>query len=377
MRLLITGGGTGGHVYPALAVLEALDHDTAQAVAWVGGAESQGLERDLVSRQGIPYLAVRCGAIRGTGPWGALRGAADLARGVVDALGVLRGFRPDVVLSTGGFVSAPLVIAARLRRCPCLIYLPDIEPGLAIRHLSRWADRVAVSFEQAGAHFRLDKVVVTGYPVRKELLTTTKEDARRALGLAEGADAGLPVLLVMGGSRGARSINRAVQRVLPELLSLARVIHISGQADIDDLRRAAQALADNRRCRYHLHAYLHEEMAAALAAADLVVARAGAATLAEFPAVGLPAILVPYPYSGQFQNANAGFLAERGAAVVLPDGELEGRLLPTIQALLNDLPRRTAMSVAARQLSRPDAAAAIVGVLQVLASSSMGAKTRS
>ncbi len=366
MRLLITGGGTGGHVYPALAVLEALDRDAEHAVAWVGSAEEQGLERDIVSREGVPFLTVRCGAIRGAGPWGALRGAANMGRGIFDALRVLRRFRPDVVLSTGGFVSAPLVIGAWLRRCPCLIYLPDIEPGLAIRHLSRWADRVAVSFEQAGEHFHPDKVVVTGYPVRKELLTMTQEDARRALGLAEGADADLPILLVMGGSRGARSINQAVQRVLPELLSLARVIHISGQADIDDLRHAAQSLADNRRCRYHLHAYLHEEMGAALAAADLVVARAGAATLAEFPAVGLQAILVPYPYSGQFQDANAGFLAERGAAVVLPDDELV-RLLPTIQELLNDPTRRAAMSAAARQLSRPDAAAAIVAELQTLA----------
>jgi UDP-N-acetylglucosamine--N-acetylmuramyl-(pentapeptide) pyrophosphoryl-undecaprenol N-acetylglucosamine transferase len=364
MRLLITGGGTGGHVYPALAVLEALDRDAEHAVAWVGGAEEQGLERDIVSRQGIPFLTVRCGAIRGAGPLGALRGAGNLARGVFDALRVLRRFGPDVVLSTGGFVSAPLVIGAWLRRCPCLIYLPDIEPGLAIRHLARWADRVAVSFEQAGDHFHPDKVVFTGYPVRQELLTMTQEDARRTLGLAKGAD--LPILLVMGGSRGARSINRAVQRVLPELLSLARVIHISGQADVEDLRRAAQSLADNRRYRYHLHAYLHEEMSAALAAADLAVARAGAATLAEFPAVGLPAILVPYPYSGQFQDANARFLAERGAAVVLPDDGLD-RLLPTIQELLNDPTRRAAMSAAARQLSRPDAAATIVAELQTLA----------
>jgi UDP-N-acetylglucosamine--N-acetylmuramyl-(pentapeptide) pyrophosphoryl-undecaprenol N-acetylglucosamine transferase len=367
MRLLITGGGTGGHVYPALAVLQALDRNAEHTVAWVGSAEGQGLEQDIVSRQGIPFLTVRCGAIRGAGPGGALRGAANLARGIFDALRVLRRFRPDVVLSTGGFVSAPLVIGAWLRRCPCLIYLPDIEPGLAIRHLSRWADRVAVSFEQAGDHFPPNKVVVTGYPVRQELLTMTQEDARRALGLTEGADADLPILLVMGGSRGARSINRAVQQVLPELLSLARVIHISGQADFDDLHRVARSLADNSRCRYHLHAYLHEKMGAALAAADLAVARAGAATLAEFPAVGLPAILVPYPYSGQFQDANAAFLAERGAAVVLPDDEL-ARLLPTVQELLNDPSRRAAMSAAARRLSRPDAATAIIAELQALAS---------
>ncbi len=357
MRVLITGGGTGGHVYPALAVVERMSSAEREGVAWVGSYD--GMERDIVAREGIRYLAVRAGAVRGAGPLRALRSAVSLAQGVIEAQRVLRSFGADVVLSTGGFVSAPLVVAAWLRRCPCLVYLPDIEPGLAVRFQSRWADRVAVSFEEAAGYFRRDKVVVTGYPVRAELYAWDRARARASLGLAQT----LPLVLVMGGSRAAHSINMAVQATMRELLSVAQVLHLCGQDDLAGLEQSAAALPSPARERYHPYAYLHEEMPAALAAADLVVARAGAATLAEFPAVGLPAILVPYPYSGQHQEANARYLVERGAAVMVRDADLKEQLLPTLLTLLNDEPRRIAMAAASRRLAHPDAATAILSVL--------------
>ncbi|MBC7237491.1 MAG: undecaprenyldiphospho-muramoylpentapeptide beta-N-acetylglucosaminyltransferase [Chloroflexi bacterium] len=366
MRVLATGGGTGGHIYPALTVLEALRSQRRwtvgqEDVAWVGS--EVGMERDLVARQGIRYFPVRAGALRGGNPWAFLRGVFDLAVGIVQAGRVLQNFGADVVLATGGFVSAPLIIAAWLRRCPCLIYLPDMEPGLAIRYLSRFARKVAVSFDQVLAHFPAGRAIVTGYPVRQELFHKSKHQARRALELVDD----LPVLLVMGGSRGAHSINMAVRGALVELLSQAQMVHLSGRQDYADLANLAEGLPAPLKSRYHLYAYLHEEMIDALAAADLVIARAGAATLAEFPAVGLPAILVPYPYAGQHQDVNARFLVEQGAAVAVADAELSKRLLPTVQTLLQDPTRLAAMSDAARALSRPEAAATIVETLASLA----------
>jgi len=204
--------------------------------------------------------------------------------------------------------------------------------------------------------------VVTGYPVRADLLTTTRAAGRAALGLSEG----LPVLLVLGGSTGARSINAAVRESLPRLLAICQVVHACGQPDyaaLEDLR-AALTVADRE--RYHLFAYLHE-MPQAMAAADLVVARSGAATLGEFPAVGLPAILVPYPYSGQHQARNAAYLADGGAALIIDDKDLAERLLPTIEMLLADSGQLQRMAAAARALARPDAAERIAGELVRLA----------
>ena len=247
-----------------------------------------------------------------------------MRRGVGQCRAILTEFRPDVVLLTGGYVAAPVAWTAWRMHVPTLIYLPDVTPGDSIRWTSRLATRVAVSFPEVARYFG-NKAVVTGYPVRRELFTTDRTTARGALGLR----ADLPVLLVMGGSRGARSINRALAAALPALLPRCQIVHISGTLDWPEVEGKAaalrHALAGSQEAeladRYHAYPYLHE-MPAALAAADLVVARAGAATLAEFPAVGLPAILAPYPYSGQHQDANAAYLADRGAAVILKDDEL-------------------------------------------------------
>ena len=248
------------------------------------------------------------------------------ARGAQQCAALIREFRPDVAFITGGYVAAPLAWAASRARpkVPLLIYLPDLTPGQAIRLTSRLAKAVAVSFPEVAPHFP-GKAVVTGYPVRTELLMARKDAARAALNLRPD----LPMLLVFGGSRGAHSINQALLAALPQLLPICQVVHISGQLDwpaIGDAgtRIAAElaASAGWADARYHPYPYLHDEMVQALAAADLVIARAGASVLGEFPAVGLPSILAPYPYAGQHQDANAAYLADRGAALVIPDGEL-------------------------------------------------------
>jgi UDP-N-acetylglucosamine--N-acetylmuramyl-(pentapeptide) pyrophosphoryl-undecaprenol N-acetylglucosamine transferase len=220
---------------------------------------------------------------------------------------------------------------------------------------------VAVSFSEVTRWFG-DKAVVTGYPVRQELGDADKESARAALGL----DVNLPVLLVFGGSRGAASINRALVAALPELLPRCQIVHITGQSDWSWVSEHTLHITHHT-SRYHPYPYLHDEMVQALAAADLVVARAGASTLGEFPAVGLPSILVPYPYAGQHQDVNAAYLADRGAALVLADRDLCGHLASIVLQLLSTPPRLVEMAAAARALARPDAAANIARQLRQLA----------
>jgi UDP-N-acetylglucosamine--N-acetylmuramyl-(pentapeptide) pyrophosphoryl-undecaprenol N-acetylglucosamine transferase len=367
---LASGGGTGGHVYPILAVVEQFKKAAGdgnglpklEALLYVG--TRNGLEVNIVARQGVAFRSVRAAAVRGLFPLRALVNASEMLRGSVQAWRILRDFRPDVVLATGGYVSVPVVIAARLQRCPILVYLPDMVPGLAVRFLSRLAQRVAVSFDTSLDHFAPGKAVVTGYPVRASLYAADRTGARQRLGL----DARLKTVLVFGGSRGAHSINVAVSGMLDSLLDFAQVIHIAGEGDVVELQRRRSRLAADRRERYLVHAYLHEEMIDALLAADLAVARAGAATLGEFAAVGLASIQVPYPYSGQHQEANADFMVRHGAALKVPDTELaEGGLWRALEELLSDESALHSMSNAVAALARPDAARAIAKQLVLVA----------
>ena len=322
------------------------------------------VEQELAARAGVPFQAIESGQVRGMAPWTAARNLLKAGRGVRQTARLLAQFRPDVVFVTGGFVAGPVVLAAWRARQPVFIYLPDMAPGLAIRRLSRFASRVGVTFPEVARWFP-GKAVVTGYPVRQEILALAGQrgPARAQMGLL----ADLPVLLVFGGSRGARSINRALAAALPALLPHCQVVHISGTLDWPEVEAQAQALPAELRPRYQAFPYLHDQMALALAAADLVVARAGASTLGEFPALGLPSILVPYPYSGQHQEINADYLAQRGAAIKLPDSHLSAQLAPTVLRLLQNPAELAAMSQAAGALAQPAAAAAIAQELRRLA----------
>lgn len=333
-------------------------------MVYVGTAD--GVEAELAGRAGVPFQAIESGQLRGMAPQVALRNLLKMSRGARQASQLIAAFQPDVTFVTGGFVAAPVVWASWRAGVPVFIYLPDIEPGLAIRRLSRLARKVAVTCPEAAIHFP-GKAVVTGYPLRPEILAAAgrPDEARRQLELALEE----PVLLVFGGSRGSRSINQALAAALPELLLRCQVVHISGNLDWPQAQERAQALPAELRPRYHPFAYLHDsQMAQALAAADLAVARAGASTLGEFPALGLPSILVPYPYSGQHQDANADYLASRGAALKIADAELPARLLPAVVSLLGNPTALHAAAAAARALARPAAAANIVQELLKLRS---------
>ena len=316
----------------------------------------------MVRRAGIEFIGLAGGGLRGMKLLTTIRNAAWIVGSMRRARSILGRFKPDVVLVTGGYACVAVTLAAWSRGVPVLIYLPDIEPGLAIRFLSRFATQIAVTSEESYHYLRRDKVVVTGYPVRSEVYGLDRAEARRALDL----DLEEKTLLVFGGSRGARSINQALVAGLRELLPVCQVVHISGRLDADWVAGMAKGLPDDLRGRYHQYHYLHD-MPRALVAADLAVTRAGAATLGEFPAAGLPAILVPYPYSGQHQKANADYLAQNGAAMVLSDAELAAKLIPTILQVLADEQMLAGMRESTRAMARPDAAEAIAEQLGLLA----------
>jgi undecaprenyldiphospho-muramoylpentapeptide beta-N-acetylglucosaminyltransferase len=351
LRILISGGGTGGHVYPILAVIEALKQQIANCEFLYVGSRG-GVEEGLVSREGLLFTAISTGALRGLAPWDVARNLSRMIAGFGQSLRVVRHFSPDAALVTGGYVCAPVAVAAWLFRVPLLVVLPDLEPGLAIRVLSHLATRVSVSFPEVARYFAKHKVLVAGYPVRADFFAVKRAEARKVFGLEEG----LKTVTVFGGSRGAHSINLALSQCVERLLEVCQVIHICGHIDAEWVMENRDRLPERLRNRYHVYAYLHEEMPSALAAADLAVARAGAATLGEFPALGLPSILVPYPFAGQHQDLNAAYLVHRGAAISIADAELKDKLLPTILSLLENEKALVSMGERARSLARPDAA---------------------
>jgi len=330
-------------------------------VLYVGS--TGGVEEQLVTRSGLPFAAVEAGGLHGLSAATAAKNVIKLARGVREAWQLGRRERPDAVFATGGYASVPPAVAAWLLRAPILVYLPDIEPGLAVRFIARLARRVAVTTAESGAYFAKRKVVVTGYPIRPELAVWDKASAKDELGLAPDE----LTLLVLGGSRGAKSINQALGGVLEQVLSLMQVIHVSGELDWPQVAARRDALPAGLQARYHASGYLHEEMGAALAAADLAVCRSGASVLGELALFGLPALLVPYPHAWRYQRTNAEWLASRGAAQIVPDQQLADRLLPTVRELVEDRSQLAAMAERSRRLARPDAAKRLAEELVALA----------
>jgi UDP-N-acetylglucosamine--N-acetylmuramyl-(pentapeptide) pyrophosphoryl-undecaprenol N-acetylglucosamine transferase len=373
-------------VYPALSVLQALadgseakvDADEAKQkshfnsapgpepknlVLWIGG--ERGMEESLVKREGIPFSAIPAAGVHGVGIRALPGNLLKLAKGFRASRQVLGQFRPQVMLFTGGYVGVPMALAASLplkglRRPRQLVFVPDIEPGLALKLLIRLADCVAITTAESQRYLpRRAKSVVTGYPVRAGFFKQGRVEACETFGL----NPDLPVFLVVGGSKGARSINRALLGCLPQLLMEMQVIHLSGQLDWQEIEQNCQRLSPEQLSRYRAFPYLHEEMGTAYSAADLALARAGGTSLGELPFFGLPAILVPYPHAWRYQHVNAEYLESRGAAVILDDADLGEGLAPLVKSLMVDTNRRLAMSRAMQKLAHPEASRKIAKIL--------------
>lgn len=346
---------------------DAMDQDqrrrkSGHELLWVGGLS--GMEVELVQRRGLAYAGIPAAGVHGVGLRALPGNLWQVGRGLIHARRILNRFRPDVMLFTGGFLAVPVALANEIRGMGApapasLLYVPDIEPGWALKILARLADRIAVTVPESRRYFDKEKVTVVGYPTRRELKTWDRATARETLNLS----AELPVLLVIGGSTGARSINRAVLAILPQLLEEMQVVHIAGKRDWNEVEIFAKMLTDRQLARYRPYPYLHGEIGAALSAADLVLSRAGASSIGEYPLFGLPAILVPYPYAWRYQEVNARYLVERGAATLLADQDLPERLLPTVRQLMGSPEERERMGKAMSSLARPDAAKSIVEMI--------------
>jgi len=363
LRIAVAGGGTGGHLFPALAALEALRKRAGRLeVLWL--ATTRAIDSDVLSRHGIRYQPqpARPFSVR---PWKWPAFWWAWRRSVRLASRTLRDFRPHVVLGTGGYACGPAVTAGHRLGVPTCLLNPDARPGLANRVLSRKSTKVFVQWEVTLRHFKRPQAALTGCPVRQGFLSLSKERGCEHLGLC----ADQPVLLVTGASQGARNINLAVLELAGWLCRQHpdwQVLHLTGQADYELIRRKYKDLPGFKAIAFT------QEMPAAMAAADLVISRAGASSLAEITAAGKAAVLMPYPYDRQrHQYANAAVLREAGAAVVVedrkdPQANAEG-LRQVLQVLLAKEDKRIEMAEASRRLGRPDAAERVAEAILALA----------
>jgi undecaprenyldiphospho-muramoylpentapeptide beta-N-acetylglucosaminyltransferase len=362
VRILISGGGTGGHIYPALAVVAELRKKKSEYhdYLWIGIKDE--IEEILVPREDIQLMTIEGGGLVGISWPKRLENLARLGWSTRSVSNTMKSFEPDVLFMTGGYVNLPVATVAKTRGIPSLIYVPDIEPALSIKTLSRLATTIACTAEESTGFFPKGKSTVTGYPVRSDIRAATGTSHSEALDSFD-LEPERQTIFVFGGSRGARSINRALMSILPAFLVEHQVIHITGSLDWPEIEEISNQMAPDQRKHYRPFAYLHERMGSAFRAADLVVARAGASILGECPAFALPAILVPYPYAWRYQKVNADYLVRNGAAVCINDDELPERLLATIEDLLSNRDKLQAMSAASESLNTPESAAKLADLL--------------
>jgi UDP-N-acetylglucosamine--N-acetylmuramyl-(pentapeptide) pyrophosphoryl-undecaprenol N-acetylglucosamine transferase len=374
-RLIVTGGGTGGHTYPALTAVRALQARLAVTgrtldVLWVGTADS--LESRVAAAERIPFEAVATGKIRRSkNPLKMVSPSniADMSRvplGVGQARKIVADFRPDVVLATGGYVAIPVGLAAKVCGAPLVVHEQTVRLGLANRVLARVAARMAVSSESTLPLLpfaaRAD-AVVTGNPVRPEVLAGHADKAIEALGL-HGFNRALPTVYVTGGAQGSAQINGTVVDILPWLLTRANVIHQCGAANLAPLQQRAAALPAELTGRYLLTDFIGSELPDVLALADVVISRSGAGTIAEVTALGKAAVFIPLASAaGNEQHHNARHLEEAGAAVALLEEVTPKALRDAVGPLLADPELRISIAEQARKQGRPDAAERLVDVM--------------
>jgi UDP-N-acetylglucosamine--N-acetylmuramyl-(pentapeptide) pyrophosphoryl-undecaprenol N-acetylglucosamine transferase len=352
MRVVLAGGGTGGHVIPALAIAQHLRERCAAEVLFVGTA--RGIETRLVPAAGYPLQLIEVGALKKVSLARRLKTLTALPRAVLASRALLREFRPEVVIGVGGYASGPVMLAAALGGLPTLIFEPNRVPGLANRLAGIMVSAAAVQFQQTCRYFR--HCQVTGVPVRPAFFAAPEKPPDAP-----------PTLLVFGGSQGAHAINRAVTGALPRLADQIpglHVIHQTGEADYNEIQAVYLQVGVSGEVTRFI-----DDMPQAFARADLLLCRSGASTVAEIAAAGKVAVMVPFPQAADdHQRRNAETLVEAGAGVLLPEAQLTPQsLVQTLSTLLADRPRLARMSAAARRLAHPAAAAAIAEMARGLA----------
>jgi UDP-N-acetylglucosamine--N-acetylmuramyl-(pentapeptide) pyrophosphoryl-undecaprenol N-acetylglucosamine transferase len=369
MRIVFTGGGTGGHIYPALAIAKyLLTINPEISILFIG--TKNGLEADLVPRSGFQFAAVSSQGLQRRLAWSNIKSGFIALRGLYESKKILSKFAPDLVVGTGGYVCGPVVLTAHLMGIPTAIHEQNAWPGITNRLLSRVAGLIMVNFPESISRFlQGTRLTVTGLPVRPEIMGVDRWTGAQRLRL----NPYLKTILVVGGSRGARSINQAMLRVLGHYSdgNEVQIIQVTGTEGYGEMQKNLEDLGlylgESGNIRVVPYLYDIEN---ALAIADLMICRAGAATLAEITVKGIPSILIPYPYASEnHQEYNARALESQGAAIVIKDRELSGEsLLCTIQQLLETPNQLARMEAAAAALGRPKAVEEIVDLLMDLIS---------
>lgn len=364
-------------MYPALAILQNLMKTNNVDVLWVGS--EGGMEASIVERVGVTYKAIPAAGIHGTNLFKLPINIYKIIIGILYAWKILYKFKPHVNLFTGGYVAFPLALASRIpfgmfKKPKNFVFVPDIEAGLALKTIARFADTIALTAEKSKNYFPSSaNTFVSGYPVREEFYLATRAKAHQHFKL----EPHLPVILVFGGSLGARSINQALLGSIMQILTFSQVIHVCGKLNWQEVHeKKVQITSKNPELakRYFAFDYLYDDMHLALQAADLVICRSGASTLGELPAAGVGAFLVPYPHAWRYQVVNATYLADKGAAVIIRDDELNQVLLPKIKEYLFDKEKLAKMQAAMKSLARPEAAANISQAMFALSKAYQGEK---
>ncbi|EFM12820.1 UDP-N-acetylglucosamine--N-acetylmuramyl-(pentapeptide) pyrophosphoryl-undecaprenol N-acetylglucosamine transferase [Paenibacillus curdlanolyticus YK9] len=363
MRIVLTGGGTGGHIYPAVAIgRQAQEQAPGTELLYIG--TTRGLENRIVPKLGIRFEAVEITGFRRKLSLENVKTVVRFLKGVKRAKRLLREFKPDVVVGTGGYVCGPVVYAAAKLGIPTLIHEQNVIPGLTNQFLARYTDSVAVSFPDSERHFaKAKRTFYAGNPCATNVMRAQSDKGSASLGL----QAGSRIVLVFGGSRGAKAINEAMLDMAPQLHKLAGVhfVFVPGEVYYEDVKRRAEQLPAYKSGQLQVVAYLHN-MPDVLAASQLVVSRSGASTIAEMTALGVPSILIPSPnVTNNHQEANARSLVEAGAATMVLERELSGdRLFEAVSSMLNDEKKLAQTGKAALTLGMPDSAVTIVDELK-------------
>lgn len=371
MRVIVSGGGTGGHIYPALAVAAQLRSQYQAEILFLGSDD--GLETQLVPAAGLRLVTIRAGKVHRYISWKTVKGVLRIPVGVWQAIEIARRFRADVAFTSGGYVAVPAGMAAYLNHVPLLMHQQDVPPNLSNKQIAPLATKISVAFADSRVFFPAHKTIHLGNPIRQEILDVRQTGpmvARTHFGLA-GEE---PLLLVTGGSQGARHLNQVVCQALPEILPTCQVLQISGQALYNEtLELSNSVLAgqdESIRHRYHLVPYLSDEMPLALQAADLVLCRSGASTLSELATLGKPGLLVPLPptIGKSPQEANAAMFERRKAGQVIGDADLEPMLLAErVKYIMTSPELLASMMEASSSLAFPDATQNIVEELMKIA----------
>ena len=361
MKIVLSGGGTGGHIYPALAMAREIKKLNPEASFLYIGTE-KGLEKDLVKREGLDFKAIEITGFKRSLSFDNVKTIWRFLKGVSSSKKILKEFKPDVVIGTGGYVCGPVVYAASKMKIPTIIHEQNSVPGLTNKFLSRYVNKVATSFEEASQYFPKEKVVLTGNPRGSEVVSHIGSSAILQLGVKKDK----PSVMIFGGSRGAKAINEAVLKNIEVLKDKPyQIIYITGEVHYQSVKEELDLIGTPT--NVIVKPFIHN-MPEILPSVDLVVSRAGATTLAELTALGIASILIPSPYvTNNHQEKNAQALVANGAALMIKESELNGNsLIKAIDEVMLDNTKIESMKKAAKQMGMPDSAERLLNIIKKL-----------